>query len=437
LTARAASNILAPFSEPARRAAADDFREGIREMTSRFPGPPAALLLAAALGQAAPAQDEPSSAIDPELADAVRQAVADVAAPSAGHDGRFFIASADQSLRLNLGGYMQFRYYANFGTDSDAEEFTGGFITQRTRLIVSGHLADPGIDFVLLPFAGPRGEFGVLDAWVRHPIAEGWSLQWGQFKLPFLREWLISERFILPVERSIVSAVDASIYSQGVMLNYQGDDWRLSFSFSDGLRALASEFNGDRVADYAFTGRAEWLAFGNWKMFADASSLGNTESGLMLGAAFHHQGETENFGGVAIDNITQYTADLSFETERLTFLGAFVGRHIERSGDETDDDFGALLQLGYFVTDDVELFVRGAALFPDRNQKTNDHFPSLTAGMAWYIHGHALRFKLDGVWFPNNLADTEMINFGESSAVGLLDNGEDQFVIRSEMQILF
>jgi len=45
-----------------------------------------------------------------------------------GHDGKFFLASSNGDFRLNVGGFTQFRYFANFRDDNSTDnEFEPGF----------------------------------------------------------------------------------------------------------------------------------------------------------------------------------------------------------------------------------------------------------------------------------------------------------------------
>ncbi|MEM1424584.1 MAG: porin, partial [Planctomycetota bacterium] len=231
------------------------------------------------------AADEVRAIVAEMMADAgSRSSLLDAGGRVTAGPGGFVIASDDEAFRLRVGGYTQFRYLANFRDDEGGtvDDFQSGFTIQRSRLVFSGRAHDR-VDFLLLPFAGPNGNWSIIDAWARFEIDERWKLRVGQFKLPFLREWLISERFNFAVERSELTAVYASIYSQGVQLEYQDDSLRVHASFSDGIRAFNSDFVSPAEADYACTARADLLLDGTWGMFADNTALGETEDGLLLG----------------------------------------------------------------------------------------------------------------------------------------------------------
>lgn len=388
-----------------------------------------------------PSADEVRAIVSEMLADADTRSSLQSSGGTAGHDGRFYLSSPGGDFRLNLGGYTQFRYMATFGddlngvTDNDDER---GFKFQRTRLIFGGMLYD-SIDFLLLPYAGPDGSWSILDAWAKTKLGDsGWTVQWGQFKLPFYREWLISERFNQMVERSDLNSVFSSSYAQGIQLSTTTDDYRVFASYSDGLQTLNTDYNSNMEADYAITARGEYKFSGNWGQFADMTSLGNEESGFMVGAAVHHQGRTTNFRGTDIDRLTQYTVDLNYEDTDWNATAAFIGRNTKQSVGGTVNDYGFLAQGGVFTSDKLEFFGRYTLLMPDGDATGDDDFNTITAGFNYYLHGHAAKFAVDGVWYLDDPNMTTMIGFGSSTETGLLSTTDDgQFSIRAQFQLIF
>lgn len=393
---------------------------------------------------AAPAQALPTGNAELHADAAARFSLAADPAPSAGHDGRFYIRSADGTQRLNLGGYMQFRYAAVLKDSDipDGEDFTHGFENARTRLIVAGQISD-ATTFLLLPAVGSSGDWTILDAWARHDFGSGVALSFGQQKLPFFREWTVSERFIQPVERSTITQVFSSLYSQGVQLDLAPSERiALKLAYSDGLRAINTRITAPAEADTGgLTARAEFVPFGSPKVFADITALNTTEPALLLAAAVHWQGETDAFFGTEIDSLIQYTLDLSYETDRGNLLLAFVGRHIDlpsAAAIDREDAFGVLAQGGLFVTETIELFARYSVLIPDPDRAADDPFHEITAGATRYFAGHAAKLTADLVYYPGATTDTEVIGFGPSATTGLLRSEQDsQLALRVQTQIMF
>ncbi|MEL7483630.1 MAG: hypothetical protein AAFN41_04675 [Planctomycetota bacterium] len=380
------------------------------------------------------------------FADAERRSL--LQANQSGHDGRFFIQSADGTKRLNVGGYSQIRFYANIVDDTPTQDtFESGFQIERTRLVFSGQVAN-GTTFLILPSAGRNGTFGLLDVWIKQDlsevIGEGWSITGGQFKLPFWREWLVSERFIQPVERSTLAIDFASIYGQGVKLSYLSGQTLFEIAYSDGLRSLNSDFApaGPLSADTeseagAVTVRLETALFGNKNDFSDMTSLGTEEPGLLIGAATHWQGETRSFFGTAVNNLTQGTVDISYEAPGYNLFGAAVIRHIEFPGGGDEIDLGALAQAGIFVSDNVEAFGRYTVLVPDSDAPGDDPFHELLAGATWFVAGHAVKVTGDMQYFFQSPNDTTVVGFGPNTGTGLLNSDGGQLSARLQLQFVF
>lgn len=250
----------------------------------------------------------------------------------AGRDKMFYVEQPD-GPKLSLGGYMQFRYFDVVGGDQAPKDVTSGFTMQRTRLLISGTLPEQKIEFLILPSAGPNGQLSFFDAWTRWNISDEWSLTVGQFKLPLLREWLVAERYLLAIERSVVNTTFCTIYSQGVQLEYRSQALHLMAAVSDGIRGFNTRYDAPGEADYALTARVEALFDGSWAQFGDVTSLGNEQGGLMGGVALHHQGHTDTFAGVPIEALTELTLDLSWEARRASLMAGGIARYLERDGE--------------------------------------------------------------------------------------------------------
>lgn len=396
--------------------------------------------LLAAHATAAPTAPE---LVDPQ-ADAARRAeLLAAASRTAGHDGKFFIASDDGVKRLVIGGYTQFRYNLVAGDSliDGGEDLTTGFELARTRLIFGGAFNEQ-TTFLILPAINSGGSWTVLDAWFRHELDNGVAITAGQQKLPFFREWNVSERFMQPVERSTLSQVYASIYSQGLSIDAASDGpLYFKLTVSDGLRAINTPLGSPRAADNgAITARAEWVPIGSREVFATMSALGTEDASLLVGASVHWQNETDAFFGTEIDSLVQYTVDVSYEAQNFNAMLAFVGRHIDLPGSATidsEDTFGVLAEAGVLVASNTELFARYAVLVPDSDRAADDAFHEITVGGTQYFAGQAAKFTLDAVYYPGSVDDTEVIGFGPSAATGLLRTDGDQLAIRAQMQLKF
>lgn len=397
------------------------------------PRPIAGLIAAALLAPAAAAQESPAAP----------------ASPTAGYDGRFFIASPEPGFRLNVIGDIQFRYHSTFDADDPAEnvddDFEGGFQLRRTRLDVRGTTLNNKVEFrVLSSFSRSDGRLELQDAWASYAFDGGAKLLAGQFKLPFTREFDVGSIRQLAVERSIADEIFRLDRSQGLMLSREWDRVRVAGAFSDGRRTVNSAYTDDSEADFAFTGRFEArLGEAGWRQFRDFMSFRGGETGVLLGLAGHWQQGGATASPAALDDeadLFAYTADASIEGDGWNIFAAFYGRHIE-AGDETYDDLGFTVQAGVFVTEHHELFARYSAVFPDDDRSGGtDSFSEITAGVNWYFipESHALKVTLQAQYYPEPTTDASSLISTPNTSIGILPDADSgQLAVVAQLQLLF
>ncbi|MCC7388889.1 MAG: hypothetical protein IT431_08980 [Phycisphaerales bacterium] len=370
------------------------------------------------------------------------------AGATAGHDGKFFLASADGAYRLNVTGQVQFRYNLNSrDTTAPDEDLSNGFSARRTKLGFEGVVADE-FDFKIVgAFDRDGGAFELEDAILSREFDNGIQLTWGQFKSPFMREESTSSSVQLAADRSAMNEVFNQDRTQGVQLGYEGDQFRVMGMVSDGFKTPNTPYYATAESDVALTGRVE-LKLGDaaWKIHKDFTSFREGATGALIGAALHWQtmGETANtdsFGGTAPTDadMVSYTIDAGYEGGGWNLFGAFVGRNSDTSGGPDYDDFGAMLQGGVFLTDRWELFGRWDAVFPDDSRSAGEDFHTLTVGANHYFFpgSHAAKFTADMQWFLDDQAGSGSI-VRVNEGIGLAPTSEDdQLSFRLQMQLLF
>ncbi len=369
------------------------------------------------------------------------------AGAAAGHDGHFFLASPDGNFRLEISGQIQFRYILNFrdnGRDSannPIDDFEPGFQTRRTKLGFKGHIYDPHLWYKIKgAFSRSSGSFKLEDAEVGYTFDNGFAVKWGQFKLPFLREELVSSSRQLAVDRSLVNELFNQDRSQAIEVSYETDTWRVFGAFSNGFDADNKEFNA-KPADWAITGRAEVLFAGSWKQFKDFTSKPGSDDALMLGVAAHFERGKDAPGAPPINDRFSWTVDASWESDGWNLYGAFIGNHDSAGSSETGhsvDEYGWLVQGGLYLTDDLEAFARYDMIIPDSDQTGDNAFNTVTFGANYYLHGHAAKFTTDVQLFLDDVAGTETLE-GSEKGIGFLDNGAEsgEYVVRFQFQLLF
>lgn len=417
-------------------------------------------------GTAAFAQsnDEVKATVAQMLSDAETRSSL-LAGGDAGHDGRFFIAG--DGFRLNIGGLLQFRYDLNFrdknNVGSSDDDFTHGFQTRRVKIDFNGELnKDWYFRVRATNEAASSGSLAFDYAYAGYKFANGWKATWGQFKLPLLREELVSDAKQLAAERSLVNGLFTQGYSQGVEMAYEAETWRGFFAFSDGLNSANTDFNtrqninptpgfgnfGNVIqvsgqGDYAFTGRVEFMLSGNWKQFEDFTSAKGSDFGFMVGAAAHYQ-QSDNTG-INSDTDLQtlrYTVDASLEGDSWNLYGAFIGDHSKsRKGGSNSpdfDNFGVVVQGGWRFAENTEVFARYEGLFLDSDliSSGKKNFNFVTAGLNQYYAGHAAKATVDAVWAINNTSNLSTVL--PNTGVGLLgQNKSGEVVVRLQFQVMF
>jgi hypothetical protein len=316
------------------------------------------------------------------------------------------------------------------------EDTTTGFQARRTKIWAKGNVAENWGFKVQGNFNRDGGDFELEDAYITNDINDSWSWQFGQFRLPLLREDSVSSANQLAVERSLTNEVFRQNRSQGVQFNYTGDAFRFMGAFSDGLRTQNTDFNSMAEADYALTGRFEWKWAGDWAQFEDFTSWQGDDNAGMLGAAIHYQGGGETGGPTADIDVLRATADISFEGNGWNAFGAFIYDDTEPDGFDSTTNYGWLVQGGVFLNEQWELFGRYDMTMPDDDLDLDD-FSTITAGVNYYItpQSHAVKFTGDVQYFLDEVdGGLTVITTG---AGNLPDDSDGQFVIRLQFQLVF
>jgi hypothetical protein len=388
-----------------------------------------------------------------------------LAGGDAGHDGKFFIAG--DGFRLNFQGLMQFRYDLNFrdkdnipAAGSNADDFTHGFQTRRIKLDFNGEFNKDW--FFRVRLAADKSESVIADyAYAGYKFANGWKVQWGQFKLPLLHEELVSDSKQLAAERSIVNAIFTQGYSQGVQFEYEAEAWRTMFAFSDGLNSINTDFNQRQninstpftpvslfvsgQAEYAITGRVEFMLSGNWKQYEDFTSPKGSDFSAVIGAAAHWQ-QSDNTNIVTDTDLQtlRYTVDAAIEGDSWNLFAAFVGDHSKAraaGNDSSDfDNFGLVVQGGWRFAENTEVFARYEGLYLDSDllPSGKKNFNFITAGLNQYYAGHAAKATADVVYAFDDTSNLSSLGVLPNTSVGLLGQSKSsEVVVRLQFQVMF
>ena len=421
----------------------------------------------------------------------------------------FFLSNADGSFSLGISGQLQTRWVlnnnpGNIDLRGNGEETSWGFQVRRAHVRFQGNVIDPTWTYAINgAFEGPDegntaqdfggslswgadvpsngGVFQFQEAYIAKELDNGITLTFGQFKTPWMREELVDSSQQLAVERSVINEYFNQDRAVGIMANWNNDDFNVSASYNNGQASAIyqntryTNFNNSPT-DWSFSARGEWKLSGDWSDFDSFTSSPGDEQAIMVGVAVMGQKYNQNAGVLALDlapvvtaeldldgtTVWGFTADISAKFGGFSIFAAGVWQNYDPSyagtvdgaaipenfSGSSYDPWGVVVQAGYSLNDQWELFARyeeGNASV--ENFFENDAFgdisalftdggnPSiLTIGANYFINDN-VKFTVDwGINFADqmDLFSQEPSNTGWESS-----DDSDQWVLRAQVQLLF
>ena len=398
-----------------------------------------------------PSGKEVDATVDGVLRDAdARSHLLQAQGFTAGYDKGFVIRSEDGNFVLRPGIQFQARYVADYREEDADNAIDGdattesGFEIRRLKFALEGNVFGPDTKYKF-QWATNRssGNLVLDDAYVTHRLgfAPDLYVRVGQFKDAFSHEEITSSKRQLAVDRSLANeylAGGQTDWVQGVALIWddgaEGLPLRGEVGFTDGPNTDNTNFvdGGGTSAfgladpDFGMYGRAEYLVFGDWKHYDDFSAMGNKQDTLVVGAGASYAQAGDN-------NVLFHSFDAQYEYYKLGLYAAYYGVFSDgAAGDDSAYDLGGVVQAAYMVTDKWEPFVRYSLVSLDTGASgSDDNYHELTAGVNYYVHGHAAKFTLDLTYLPNGVPS-------DQNQIGELDPDadDDQFVLRAQFQLL-
>ncbi|HYE17586.1 MAG TPA: porin, partial [Tepidisphaeraceae bacterium] len=285
------------------------------------------------------------------------------------------------------------------------------------------------------------GDVVLEDAWVQYEFAKGWAVLFGQFRDPVFNEELVSSKYLLAADRSLVNRLLGAPtgFVQGVSLVYGDADTPLhsALALHDGAGSINTDFRDSQrepgfVGSFGVAGRAEYKLAGDWKNYKDFTALGTKRDLLVVGAA------ADWTQGPDADIIFG-TADAQWETATGFGLYAAVlvnAADVRRgTAPGTRCDWGGLVQASYLFAPQWEAFARyDVTLLDHPPDGGGDTFNELTVGVNHYFgpggrFGHRAKFTLDLTYLPDGAPS-------DATGLGILASEGDQFVIRGQFQLV-
>ena len=399
--------------------------------------------------------------VEDVLADADMRASLLQGGGTAGWDKNFFLQSADGNWKLRIRGQIQLRFVWNHASNQANAMPVGpdelyGFEVRRAKLKFDGHVLDPSWRYTLnlaLDHDSSDNEFDVEDAFFRKSFDNGVTIWGGQHKLEFNREELTSSSYQLAVDRSEVNELFNLDRSQGVMVEYAGDKFRLWGGYSNGAAQRAVGFDSQNVLDAdAFTGRVDWLAAGDWTQFKDFQGWKGQDFAAMVGGAIHYQvsryGADVNTAMTPRTTRVSWTIDGQIEGDGWSAFAYIVGNHLSdnAAGSTSASQLGFVVQGAWMLNDKWDIYARYEWADLDDNSSMNIVATSpgltdlsiITVGVNYYIDNHTAKWTSDIGFGLDSTPDTT--SNSAVRGVGWRPDapGEDgQVVFRTQLQLLF
>jgi Phosphate-selective porin O and P len=332
----------------------------------------------------------------------------------------------DHGTSLKLSAQIQARYILNARHNVPAGTVTNGFTARRTKIKATGRLDNPRIQYAFgTAFSRSTGVMVTEDVYARFQLDDEWMLKVGKFRPSVSREQIISSKYQLGAERSLLSAAFGQSYNTGIALMYRSDRLRATASAMD----LTTSFAGDQIWEYIL--RTEFLVSGSRSEVSDFTSFREDEPTLMIGGGIGYLDMNPLAPAAANASTINWSLDLTAEFGGSNLFVAVLGSQTETTGSPNVDRFGLLVQGGVFVTDHTELFARFSHGDDDAGKSLN----LVEVGLNYYIAQHKAKFTLDAGYSVDEVTTT-----WRSAGAGWRPDtaGEDrQFVMRAQMQFLF
>ncbi len=360
---------------------------------------------------------------------------------TAGYKDGAVISSKNGNSKLRTNFFLQPRFVLNSQTNSPGDPSIMGFEVARAKFILSGTVVSRNWFYRMSIELGgvnvelPNGEdrTGLLEAFTGYDFDNGWKAVVGTFKTPVLREELVDARYQLAVERSVTNYLYTAGYTDGLMVEYRGDNLHFLGSYNNGMNddvyggslntGGTSPFTS-AIADFAATARVEWLFEGDWDQFNDFTSPKGSDTAMMLGGAVHVQNGSDNIDLLIV------TADFSAEFDGWNAFGAVTFTRAEGGGTSVSP-MAIVAQGGFYFTKDVEGFARFE--YSDTDTLFADNLLIVTGGVVKYFEGHNAKWTTDIGFGLEPVPVTVPITDWRADSAG----NSGQFVVRSQLQLAF
>lgn len=396
-----------------------------------------------AMAAATPVPGQPQGQEHAQADTGVTQiAASDTIGATAGFDKNavngFYIKSADDEFRLNIGAYAQLRYNANWRDkpSNGDEDFTQGFSMNRTRIFLEGKYTDD-FKYHFRANVNDSADFDLLTAYLTYKASDRVNIRVGKQFMALSREDWMYAQDVLGMEFSANDFTFAIGPSVGVQADFTEKKYRLWAGVSNGAFGGEQSFPSVDSPDVALTGRFEYQLVGtDWAVWDDLVGRRGRPTGVLLGLAGGYQYDHKDNGNTP-RNASEVIADISFNGDGYQAMLAGTWLHADPKAGSSFSEYGVLAQGGYFLADHLQAYSRYEWISPGNRDGDLDDFNSLSVGMNYFPFLRTNRWKFTGeVGYLFSALDKTIV--GPSGSLGWLESDEKgQFSARFQAQMGF
>jgi phosphate-selective porin OprO and OprP len=338
------------------------------------------------------------------------------------------IRTEDNNFSLNIRARIQPRFTLSEQPERPQTEFQ----VRRMRFVLQGNVLNPNVQYYIqLGFSNGDTEsdlrLPLRDATITWTGIRDLNLRFGQGKVPFGRQRVVSSSAMQMVDRSLAVGefnLDRDVGFQIFSRDFLGLGKRLNYTLGifggDGRNRVTDQFGMLYVA------RVQVQPFGEYDDLVEADVTRLTTPRLAIGFAVGYNQNSRRARSTHNEvlqtgfDYMHIAADLQFKWHGFSLQSEWLYR---RANDDTHtlgmdamgnartessrSGHGYYVQAGYLFNPFWEVSARWGEVFPFSGTSSALHRQrELGAGLSWYVSRHDLKLQTDYFWLAgDNFSD--------------------------------
>jgi phosphate-selective porin OprO/OprP len=354
----------------------------------------------------------------------------------------------DSSNAINLRFRMQNRVDIQSRTSSDLGLVADNGFVRRMRIRSAGYLMSTKLTYTFQLGFSPL-DMDVLntttpqiirDAIVFYRFSPNFKIGFGQTKLPGNRQRVISSGEQQFIDLSLVNATFNIDRDFGMQTYYKAKLGKAGLNLQGAITTGEGRNMNNRGTGLAYTGRAEILPFGSFKLNGDyfeGDWAYEETPKVSIGSTFSFNDDASRTGGetgrdlFGRTDITNYEIDGLLKYRGLAIYSEFQQRKADQPTTIISDNitrfvytgYGFNQQLSYQFRNHLEFAGRFCLVKPDRKTLIlADEIREYTLASTYYYRWHRIKFQTD-------------LTYQERKNVLLSNTNRDAFIMRFQVEL--